>query len=55
MFRSMTVIRELTLEPSESHIYKQSVRIRRYGLCNGVVACYIKSMVVCVCAVYCAE
>ena len=30
----------------------KSVKVRRYGLCSCVAACYIKSMVVCVlCAV----
>jgi hypothetical protein len=28
-----------------------SVKVLRYGLCGCVAACYIKSMVVCVCAV----
>jgi hypothetical protein len=40
----------------------KSVKVRRYGLCGCVAACYIKSMVVCVlcavcrvpCAVCCA-
>jgi len=27
----------------------QSVKVRRYGLCGCVAACYIKSMVVSVC------
>jgi len=33
----------------------KSVKVRRYGLRGCVAACYIKSMVVCVCAVCCAE
>ena len=28
--------------------YIKSVKVRRYGLCGCVAACYIKSMVVCV-------
>jgi hypothetical protein len=33
----------------------KSVKVRRYGLCGCVAACYIKSMVVCVCVcVLCA-
>jgi len=32
------------------------VKVRRYGLCGCVAACYIKSMVVCVlCAVLCTH
>ena len=35
-------------------IFFKSVKVRRYGLCGCVTACYIKSMVVCVlCAVLC--
>ena len=35
----------------------KSVEVRRYGICGCVAACYIKSMVVCVCVcdVCCAE
>ena len=32
----------------------KSVKVSRYGLCGCVAACYIKSMVVCVCCVLCA-
>jgi hypothetical protein len=28
--------------------FVKSVKVRRYGLCGSVAACYIKSMVVCV-------
>jgi hypothetical protein len=31
----------------------KSVKVRRYGICGCVVACYIKSIVVCVCCVLC--
>ena len=33
----------------------KSVKVRRYGPCGCVAACYMKSMVMCVlCAVFCA-
>jgi len=45
MFRSTTIIRSLHMSLSKLIIIK-SVKVRRYGLCGCVAACYIKSMVV---------
>jgi hypothetical protein len=51
MFRSTTIIRELTLSLAKA-TFIISVKIRRYRLCGCVAACYIKSIVVCgLCAV----
>jgi len=47
MFRSTTIIRSLHLSLTKVTFIK-SVKVRRYGLCGCVAACYIKSMVVCV-------
>jgi hypothetical protein len=49
MFRSTTIIRELTLSLAKVTFIK-SVKIRSYGLCGCVAAFCIKSMVVCVLA-----
>jgi hypothetical protein len=32
----------------------KSVKVRRYGLCGCVAACFVKSTVVCVCVCVCA-
>ena len=47
MFRSMTIIRELILEPAKVTIVKSSVKIRRYKLCSSVAAYCVKSILVC--------
>ena len=31
------------------------VKVHHYGLCGCVAACYIKTMLVCVCCVLCSE
>jgi hypothetical protein len=55
MFRSTTIIRELTLSLAKA-IFIKSVKVRRYGPRGGVAAFYIKSIVMCVlCAVCSAE
>ena len=47
MFRSTTIIRSLHLSLTKVTFIKL-VKVRRYGLCGCVVACYIKTMVICV-------
>jgi hypothetical protein len=44
MFRSMTIIMELTLELGSltlTLMLKQLVKLHRYVLCGGVAACYV--------------
>jgi len=52
MFRFTTIIRSLHMSLAKVTFIK-SVKVRSYGLCGCVGACYIKSMVLCVCCVLC--
>jgi len=46
MFRSTTIIRSLNMILAKV-IFIKSVKVRLYGLCGCVAACYIKSMKLC--------
>jgi len=46
MFRSTTIIRSLHMSLSKVTFIK-SVKVRLYGICGCVAACYIKSMKLC--------
>jgi len=46
MFRFTTIIRSLHMSLAKVTFIK-SVKVRSYGLCGCVGACYIKSMVLC--------
>jgi hypothetical protein len=50
MFRSMTNIRDLTFSLAKVTFIK-SVKVRRYGPCGCVAACYIKCVRCALCAV----